>query len=66
MWTLEEHKNLLGGVPLDVRLDLPRGWDKDPKAVHAKLVEAGALDLTADAIETFKTVKTAWDASAKS
>ncbi|MCA9617175.1 MAG: hypothetical protein H6722_30765 [Sandaracinus sp.] len=65
VWTLEE-QNLLGGVPLNVRLDLPRGWDKDPKAVHAKLVEAGALDLTADAIETFKTVKTAWDASAKS
>jgi hypothetical protein len=64
VWTLEE-QGLLGGVPLNVRLDLPRGWEKDPKAVHAKLVEAGALELHADAIETFKLVKQAWDASAK-
>lgn len=64
VWTLEE-QGLLGGVPLNVKLDLPGGWDKDPKAVHAKLVEAGALDLGADAIETFKVVKQAWDSHAK-
>ena len=63
VWTLEE-QGLLGGVPLNVRLDLPSGWERDPKAVHAKLVEAGALNLAETAIETFKTVKTAWDASA--
>ncbi len=63
VWTLEE-QGLLGGVALNVRLDLPDGWEKDPKAVHGKLVEAGALDLGTEAIETFKTVKQAWDASA--
>ncbi len=63
VWTLEE-QGLLGGVPLNVRLDLPKGWDKDPKAVHGKLVEAQALNLAASAIETFKTVKSAWDAAA--
>jgi hypothetical protein len=64
VWTLEE-QGLLGGVALNVRLDLPRGWEKDPKAVHAKLVEAGALDLGPGAIETFKVVKQAWDSSAR-
>jgi hypothetical protein len=63
VWTLEE-QGLLGGVPLNVRLDLPKGWDKDPKAVHGKLVEAQALNLAPSAIETFKTVKSAWDAAA--
>ncbi len=63
VWTLEE-QGLLGGVPLNVRLDLPKGWDRDPKKVHEKLVQAGALELSADGIETFKAVKTAWDANA--
>lgn len=62
LWTLEE-QGQLGGVPLNVRLDLPKGWDRDPKAVHQKLVEAGALDLTPDGIETFKRIKGAWDQS---
>ncbi|HJK93596.1 MAG TPA: hypothetical protein RMH85_11955 [Polyangiaceae bacterium LLY-WYZ-15_(1-7)] len=61
VWTLEE-QGLLGGVPLNVRLDLPKGWDKDPKAVHGRLVEAKALDLSPEGIETFKAVKQAWDA----
>ena len=60
VWALEE-QGQLGNVPLNVRLDLPSGWERDPKAVHEKLVEAGALDLTAEAIETFKRVKGAWD-----
>ncbi len=62
VWGLEE-QGLLGGVPLNVRLDLPKGWDRNPKMVHERLMAARALDLTAEAIETFKTVKQAWDAS---
>ncbi len=60
VWTLEE-QGLLGGVPLNVRLDMPKGWSRDPKAVHEQLVKAGALELTSEGIETFKVVKTAWD-----
>lgn len=63
LWTFDE-QGLLGGVPLSLRLDIPPGWDRDPKAVHTRLMEAGALDLDDAAIETFKAVKTAWDASA--
>ena len=60
LWTLED-QGQLGGVPLNMQLDLPAGWDRDPKAVHARLVEAGALELSPAGIETFKTVKSAWD-----
>ncbi len=60
LWTLEE-QGQLGGVPLNVQLDLPRGWDKDPQAVHARLVSAGALELSPRGIETFKSVKASWD-----
>lgn len=63
VWGLEE-QGQLGGVPLNVRLDLPKGWDRDPKKVHEKLVEARALDLSAEAIETFKRIKGAWDSKA--
>lgn len=62
LWTLEE-QGQLGGVPLNVRLDLPKGWDKDPKAIHARLMEAGALDLSTQAVEVFKAIKTTWDAT---
>ena len=64
VWALEE-QGQLGGVPLNVRLDLPKGWSKDPKAVHEKLVEAGALDLTEGGIEAFKRIKDTWDQSAR-
>ena len=60
VWTLEE-QGLMGGVPLNVRLDLPRDWDRDPKKVHERLVAAGALELSKEGIETFKAVKQAWD-----
>jgi len=63
VWTLEE-QGLLGGVPLNVRLDLPKGWDKDPKAVHTRLMEAGALELSESAVQTFIAVKKAWEESA--
>ena len=46
-------------VAADYRL-----WSRDPKEVHQKLMEAGALELSPSAIETFKAVKTAWDGSA--
>lgn len=61
LWALEE-QGVLQGVPLNIRLDVPRKWgDRSPKAVHEKLLEAGALDLTEAAIETFKTIKGQWD-----
>src|SRR5690606_4741342 len=30
LWTLEE-QGLLGGVPLSLKLDLPKSWNRDPK-----------------------------------
>ena len=61
LWAMEE-QGLLKGVPLNLKLDLPADWDRAPKAVHEKLVAAGALDLSPQAIDTFKHVKAAWDA----
>ena len=63
VWELEE-KGLLGGIPINLKLKLPKSWSSDPKDVHKKLVEAGALDLDNGAIDTFNSVKSAWDASA--
>lgn len=61
LWALEE-QGTLAGVPLNLRLDVPRAWgDRSPKAVHEKLLEAGALDLTEKAIDDFKVIKNAWD-----
>lgn len=62
LWALEE-QGMLKGVPLNLKLDLPEGWDRSPKAVHERLVAAGALDLSPQAIETFKNVKADWDAA---
>jgi len=43
---------------------VPRAWgDRSPKAVHEKLMESGALDLTEQAIDDFKQIKTSWDAA---
>jgi hypothetical protein len=61
LWALEE-QGALKGVPLNLKLDLPDAWDRAPKAVHERLVAAGALDLSPQAIETFKNVKGRWDA----
>lgn len=63
LWTLEE-QGLLEGVALNVRLDLPKDWDRDLKAVHARLVEGGALDLSEEAVATFIAIKKAWAESA--
>ena len=60
LWTLEE-QGLLAGVPVNVKLNLPQGWESDPRQVHQRLVGAGALDLTESGIETYKAVKAAWD-----
>lgn len=63
LWTLEE-QGLLSGVPFTVNFDLPRGWDKDPKKLHARLVEEHALELGERAVQIFKDIKTVWNASA--
>lgn len=63
LWTLEE-QGILEGVPLNLRLEVPKDWDRSPKAVHEKLVEQGALDLTDGAIDTFRAIKTAWTTTA--
>ncbi len=60
LWTLEE-QGLLGGVPVNVKLDVPQGWSAAPKEVHQRLVDAGALDLTESGINAYKAIKTAWD-----
>ena len=57
---------MLSGVPFTVQFDVPRGWDKDPKKLHERLVEEHALDLGEDAVRVFKDIKTAWDASGSS
>jgi hypothetical protein len=62
LWKLEE-AGILEGVPLNLRLDVPKDWDRAPTSVHQKLVEQGALDLDDKAIDTFLAIKTAWSAS---
>jgi hypothetical protein len=62
LWALEE-QGMLSGVPFTVQFDVPRGWDKDPKKLHERLVSEKALDLNEAAVETFKSVKAAWDRS---
>jgi hypothetical protein len=61
VWALEE-QGALGAVPLNLKLDLPPSWDRDPKKIHERLVGAGALELTSEGIEVYKQVKTAFDA----
>jgi hypothetical protein len=60
VWALEE-QGALGAVPLNLKLDLPGAWDRDPKKIHERLVGAGALDLTPQGIEVYKEVKTRFD-----
>jgi hypothetical protein len=59
LWTFDA-QGALKGAPLSVKLDLPSGWDKDPKQVHERLVAAGALDLSEQAITSFLSAKQAW------
>lgn len=59
LWNLDA-QGVFGRQVLSVRLDLPAGWDRDPKAVHQKLVEAGALELSPEQVETYKAIKAAF------
>jgi hypothetical protein len=59
LWTLDA-QGVFGTDALSIKLDLPGGWDKDPQAVHQKLVEAGALELSEADVATFRAVKDAW------
>jgi len=61
LWTLEE-QGLLHGVPFTVQFDVPKGWSKEPKSLHERLIQERALELDSTAIETFKQIKTAWEA----
>lgn len=61
LWNLDA-QGVFGKQVLSVKLDLPAGWDRDPKAVHQKLVEAGALELSPEAVETYKAIKSAFSA----
>jgi hypothetical protein len=60
LWAMEE-QGLLGGVPVNVKLDVPKGWKTDLKDIHEHLVAEGALDLSESGIETYKAIKSAWD-----
>ncbi len=63
LWALEE-QGQLGGVPLNIKLTVPKGWSSAPKELHTRLVDAGALNLSSSGIQTYKSVKAAFDASA--
>jgi hypothetical protein len=63
LWTLDA-QGAFGANALSVKLDLPAGWNKDPKAIHEKLVESGALELSDSAVDTYRAIKERWgDAS---
>ena len=62
LWALEDGGHL-GGVPLNLKLNVPIDWERDPKAIHERLIAAGALELTGEAIESFRTIKSGWDAA---
>jgi hypothetical protein len=62
LWTLEG-QGMLKGAPAAEKLDLPKGWPKDPAAIRQRLLDAGAQDLTDAGIETYRTTKTRWDAA---
>jgi hypothetical protein len=59
LWTLDA-QGAFGANALSVKLDLPAGWEKDPKAIHQKLVESGALELSDSAVETYRAIKERW------
>ncbi len=63
LWQLEEQGHF-ESHPMNLRLDLPRGWDTAPQAIHEKLVAERALDLSEDEIRVYKEIRAKWDASA--
>lgn len=60
LWSLAE-EGKLGDSALDVRIPTPRGWDRDPRAIQEKLVQAGALDLSEDDVAAFQAIRSAFD-----
>ena len=61
LWTLDG-QGVFANTNLSVKLDLPRGWAKDPQAIHQKLVEAGALELSEADVETYRAIKESFSA----
>jgi hypothetical protein len=59
LWSLDA-QGVFASDALSVKLELPKGWERDPQAIHQKLVESGALDLSEEAVETFRAIKTGW------
>lgn len=62
LWALEEG-GMLSGVPPQEKLDLPKGWKKDPHDIRQRLVDAGASALSAEAASTYNEIKKVWDAA---
>lgn len=60
IWTLAEDKKVAEAA-LDVRVPVPAGWDRDPRAIQEKLVELGALNLTEDAVRAFQALRARFD-----
>lgn len=60
LWSLAE-EGKLGDAALDVRIPTPRGWDRDPRAIQQKLLEAGALDLSEDDVSAFQAIRSSFD-----
>jgi hypothetical protein len=61
LWSLDAQGVFAQGA-LSVKLDLPKGWAKDPQAIHQKLVEAGALELSEADVDTYRAIKEAFSA----
>jgi hypothetical protein len=61
LWSMDA-QGVFGSDALSVKLELPEGWEKDPQAIHQKLVESGALDLSESAVATYRAIKAAWTA----
>lgn len=59
IWSLAE-EGKLGEAALDVRIPVPAGWSRDPRAIQERLVEAGALDLDEADVASFQAVRAAF------
>ena len=64
LWTLGNEDEALAEALLDLHLELPPGWEHDPRKIRDRLVQAGALDIPAEAVETFRRIKERWDGGA--
>lgn len=62
LWTLDA-QGAFASAALSVKLDLPRGWAKDPQSIHQKLVEAGALELSEADLDTYRAIKESFGAA---